>query len=79
MLTIESNYFCSHLAIEMPQSLLLIAYIDEVLIGPEVIRVLNVKLLLVEVASYSLENVVIIEAKSAILQFYTGCGKVKRS
>ena len=58
---------------------MLISYIDEVLIGPKVIRVLNVELLLVEVASDSCEDVIIIEAKGAILQFYTSCGKVKRS
>ena len=79
MLTIESNDLRSHLPIKMPQRLLFIAYIDEVLLGPKVIRVLNMKLLLVEVASDSLEDVVIIEAKSAILQFYTSCGKVERS
>ena len=79
MLPIESNDFSSDLPIEMPQSLLLISYIDEVLIGPEVIRVLDVELFLVEVASDSCEDVIIIEAKGAILQFYSSCGKVERS
>ena len=79
MLSIKPNDFRSHLAVEMPQRLLLIADFDEVLIGSEVIRVLDVKLLLVEVASDSFEDVVIIQAKGAILQFYTSCWKVERT